>query len=297
MSVSTTVPTRSYRTVGTERSDGGLAGPHGTPLGSPRPSGRSVDLRARWSRMVCEVFQLPTDGARAPERAAVRPRDAASQSRDWNRHRCIGWKYHGGCHERTIRCRGTSELRWPRLERAGTACPGAPGESADRAEGTACHRSLRGGRITRAGWPSEAARRADATHRRVRALLDQATHVGSRCECSPLDGHFGAQAVAVRGAPRATGYRRHRRSGAEAPAGTVEALESEGLRHRYPDLSEELLAKGAVLPLSHPSGMEVDLVLAGSGFETARSAGHPAMESSIGESKFPAFQISSETRQ
>ena len=36
-------------------------------------------------------------------------------------------------------------------------------------------------RITRAGWPSEAARRADfATHRRVRALLDHATHVGSR---------------------------------------------------------------------------------------------------------------------
>ena len=81
---------------------------------------------------------------------------------------------------------------------------------------------------------------------------------------------FGAQAVAVRGAPRATQdidvtvevERRYLRA-------LVEALESEGLRHRYPDLSEELLAKGAVLPLSHPSGMEVDLVLAGSGFETA----------------------------
>ena len=81
---------------------------------------------------------------------------------------------------------------------------------------------------------------------------------------------FGAQAVAVRGAPRTTQdidvtvevERRHLRA-------LVEALESEGLRHRYPDLSEELLAKGAVLPLSHPSGMEVDLVLAGSGFETA----------------------------
>ncbi len=95
--------------------------------------------------MVCEVFQLPTDGARAPERAAVRPRGAAGQSRDWNRHRCIGWQYHGGCHERTIRCQGTSKLRWPGLGRAGTACPRAPGESADRAEGTAFHRSLRGG--------------------------------------------------------------------------------------------------------------------------------------------------------
>ena len=36
-------------------------------------------------------------------------------------------------------------------------------------------------RNTRAGWPSEAVRRADfATHRRVRALLDRAAHVGSR---------------------------------------------------------------------------------------------------------------------
>ena len=68
---------------------------------------------------------------------------------------------------------------------------------------------------------------------------------------------FGAQAVAVRGAPRATQdidvtvqvERTHLRA-------LVEALESEGLRHRYPDLADELLARGAVLPLSHPSGME-----------------------------------------
>ena len=51
--------------------------------------------------------------------------------------------------------------------------------------------------------------------------------------------------------------------------GLVDALESEGLRHRYPELADELLANGAVLPLSHLSGMEVDLVLAGSGFEAA----------------------------
>ena len=81
---------------------------------------------------------------------------------------------------------------------------------------------------------------------------------------------FGAQAVSVRGAPRATQdiditvavKRTHLRA-------LVAAFEFEGLRHRYPDLSEELLAKGAVLPLSHQSGMEVDLVLAGSGFEVA----------------------------
>ena len=36
-------------------------------------------------------------------------------------------------------------------------------------------------RATRTEWPSEAARRADlATHRRVRALLDRAAHVGGR---------------------------------------------------------------------------------------------------------------------
>ena len=80
---------------------------------------------------------------------------------------------------------------------------------------------------------------------------------------------FGAQAVTVRGAPRAT----------QDVDVTVEverprlrdligALESEGLRHRFPDIAEELLAEGAVIPLVHASGMEVDLVLAGSGLET-----------------------------
>ena len=79
---------------------------------------------------------------------------------------------------------------------------------------------------------------------------------------------FGAQAVAVRGAPRATQdidvtvevERRRLRA-------VISALESEGLQHRYPDIADELLARGAVLPLAHRSGMEVDLVLAGSGLE------------------------------
>lgn len=48
----------------------------------------------------------------------------------------------------------------------------------------------------------------------------------------------------------------------------IRELESEGLRHRFPDIAEELLAEGAVIPLVHASGMEVDLVLAGSGLET-----------------------------
>ena len=79
---------------------------------------------------------------------------------------------------------------------------------------------------------------------------------------------FGAQAVAVRGAPRATqdvditvDVSRERL------AELVTALEARGVQHRYPDVAEELLEKGAVLPMRHPSGMEVDLVLAGSGLE------------------------------
>lgn len=47
----------------------------------------------------------------------------------------------------------------------------------------------------------------------------------------------------------------------------VEALEAAGLHHRYPDLAGELLATGSVLPLGHSSGMELDLVVAGSGLE------------------------------
>ncbi len=79
---------------------------------------------------------------------------------------------------------------------------------------------------------------------------------------------FGAQAVSVRGAPRATQdvdvtLLADRGS---LPA-IVGALEAEGLSHRYPEIADELLAHGAVLPLVHRSGMEVDLVLGGSGLE------------------------------
>ena len=79
---------------------------------------------------------------------------------------------------------------------------------------------------------------------------------------------FGAQAVAVRGAPRAT-LDVDVTVQIERPRlpDLIRALEAEGLRHRYPEIAEELLAEGAVLPLIHASGMEVDLVLAGSGLE------------------------------
>ncbi len=80
---------------------------------------------------------------------------------------------------------------------------------------------------------------------------------------------FGAQAVAVRGSPRAT----------QDVDVTVEversrlpeltsSLEAAGLTHRYPEIADELLAGGAVLPFVHGSGMEVDLVLASSGLES-----------------------------
>jgi len=79
---------------------------------------------------------------------------------------------------------------------------------------------------------------------------------------------FGAQAVGVRGAPRTTQDIDITVSIApDALPGLVRALEAEGLTHRYPELAEQLLETGAVIPLEHSSGMEVDLVIAGSGLE------------------------------
>lgn len=79
---------------------------------------------------------------------------------------------------------------------------------------------------------------------------------------------FGAQAVAIRGAPRAT---QDVDVTADIPRPRLQAvlaaLEVEGMKHRYPDIADEILATGSVIPLSHPSGMEVDLVLAGAGLE------------------------------
>ena len=79
---------------------------------------------------------------------------------------------------------------------------------------------------------------------------------------------FGAQAVAIRGAPRAT---QDVDITVAVPhqdlADLLEALRRAGLAQRYPDQFEELLAAGAVIPLCHASGMEVDLVVAGSGLE------------------------------
>jgi len=79
---------------------------------------------------------------------------------------------------------------------------------------------------------------------------------------------FGAQAVAAHGAPRATQdvdvtvqVSRQRLQG------LVASLSDKGLTHRFPEIADELMRSGAVLPLEHPSGMEVDLVLAGSGLE------------------------------
>jgi predicted nucleotidyltransferase len=79
---------------------------------------------------------------------------------------------------------------------------------------------------------------------------------------------FGAQAVVVRGAPRATqDVDITVEVSREDLPELVSALQAEGLSHRYPEIADELLASGAVLPLRHSSGMEVDMVLAGSGLE------------------------------
>ena len=80
---------------------------------------------------------------------------------------------------------------------------------------------------------------------------------------------FGAQAVAVRGAPRATQDIDVTAdvSRAALPALLVD-LERRDIHHRYPAIADELVRSAAVLPLRHgPTGMEIDLVLAGSGLE------------------------------
>lgn len=80
---------------------------------------------------------------------------------------------------------------------------------------------------------------------------------------------FSTQAVAVRGAPRATQDVDVTAavSRAALPA-LIAKLQEVGLVHRFPDIADELLRTGAVLPLLHQSsGMEVDRVLAGSGLE------------------------------
>jgi hypothetical protein len=80
---------------------------------------------------------------------------------------------------------------------------------------------------------------------------------------------FGAQAVAVRGAPRATQDIDVTVEVDRSKLGQLTAeLAAAGVEHRYPDIADELLKSGAVLPMRHHSGMEVDIVLAGPGLET-----------------------------
>jgi hypothetical protein len=80
---------------------------------------------------------------------------------------------------------------------------------------------------------------------------------------------FGAQAVSVRGAPRATQDLDVTvdlpRQGVGA---LVTALQARGFAHRFPEDADRLLHAAAVIPLRHEGGFEVDLVLGGSGLET-----------------------------
>lgn len=79
---------------------------------------------------------------------------------------------------------------------------------------------------------------------------------------------FGAQAVAVRGAPRTTQDVDVTVQIERSQVGELtDALAGAGFSHRYPEIADELLDQSAVVPLTHTSGMDVDLVLAGSGLE------------------------------
>ncbi|MCB9684492.1 MAG: hypothetical protein H6738_05210 [Alphaproteobacteria bacterium] len=103
------------------------------------------------------------------------------------------------------------------------------------------------------------------------AVGEVLTGVARAFEVCSVDWYvFGAQAIAVRGAPRATmdvdvtmAVER-----ARIPV-VLDELHTHGFVHRFPDRSDELMRAGAVLPLSHvATGMELDLVVAGSGLET-----------------------------
>ena len=79
---------------------------------------------------------------------------------------------------------------------------------------------------------------------------------------------FGAQAVAIRGAPRATQDLDVTVFVARSDVPQLLAdLQAVGLVHRYPGQEADLVDAGAVLPLGHASGMEVDLVIGDSGLE------------------------------
>ena len=89
-----------------------------------------------------------------------------------------------------------------------------------------------------------------------------------------LDNHglrwfvFGAQAVCVRGAPRAT---QDVDVTVEVEPNRVRPLRDDlvscGFVERFPKQAEHLLAVGRVLTLAHSSGMELDIIIAGSGLE------------------------------
>jgi hypothetical protein len=89
---------------------------------------------------------------------------------------------------------------------------------------------------------------------------------------------FSAQAVAVRAVPRATQdivitIEVER----AALRDVVERLDAAGFAHRYPEIADDLLRTGSVVPLVHRrTGMEVDLVVAGSGLERLAFAGATA---------------------
>lgn len=76
---------------------------------------------------------------------------------------------------------------------------------------------------------------------------------------------FGAQAVCVRGAPRAT---QDVDVTVEVEPNRVRPLRDDlascGFVERFPEQAEHLLAAGRVLTLAHSSGMELDIILSAS---------------------------------
>jgi hypothetical protein len=91
---------------------------------------------------------------------------------------------------------------------------------------------------------------------------------------------FGAQAIAVRAAPRATQDVDVTIDASRHPlTALVPRLEAAGIFQRYPELAERLLRTSAVVPMIHrATGMEIDIVIAGSGLEQCALAAATRVE-------------------
>ena len=146
-----------------------------------RPPDKLAGSGASRPRMVFDGFRLVASSVRSPECATVRPRPAAGEGRKWSRHGSIVGSIMAAAMSARFDAedlRSYARRDWGAPERlARVDRVNLPVEQKVRL----AIDLYEAARNTNPGWPSEAVRRADlAAHRRTRALLDRAAHVGRR---------------------------------------------------------------------------------------------------------------------